>query len=290
MRRARPLLGTIVDISADDAADVLPAAMEAAFASIELVQRLMSFHDPGSDVSRINGADAGREVSIDPRTFHVLDFARQLSDLSGGLFDVTTAVVLARSGFLPERASEALPVGVTYRDLDLLPGARVRWRNKGWIDLGGIAKGYAVDCAIEALRCHGVVTAVVNAGGDLRCFGKPQPIHLRHPGAPAMLLHVGSLSDAAVATSAGYFSGKDINGCRIDPLVDPKRGECASWNGSISVAACDGMTADALTKVVRLAPDLAPDVLERLGAQAIVIDRDGSRSCGRRLLQEEFSA
>jgi thiamine biosynthesis lipoprotein len=171
-----------------------------------------------------------------------------------------------------------------------LSGARVRWRNKGWIDLGGIAKGYAVDCAIEVLRCHGVAAAVVNAGGDLRCFGKPQPIHLRHPDVPTMLLTVGSLFDAAIATSAGYFSGKDSDGGRIEPLVDPKRHETANWNGSISVVAHDGMTADALTKVVRLAPDLVPAILEHFGAQAIVIDRDGSRSCGRKLLQEESGA
>ncbi len=288
MRRARPLLGTIVDITADGADDVLPAAIEAAFASIELVQRLMSFHDPDSDVSRINGAEVDREVRIDPHTYRVLDFAHRLSDLSGGLFDITIAVVLVQSGFLPERSPEVVPVGTTYRDLDLLPGCRVLWRRKGWIDLGGIAKGYAVDCAIAALRSHGVTTAIVNAGGDLRCFGKPQSIHVRHPGVPTMLMQVGSLSDAAMATSAGYFSGKDLDGCQIDPLVDPKRCSCTSWDGSISVVARDGMTADALTKVVRLAPDSVPDILECFDAQAIVIDQEGSRSCGRRLLQEDF--
>jgi thiamine biosynthesis lipoprotein len=242
MRRARPLLGTIVDISAEDAPETLPDAIEAAFASIEAVQRLMSFHDLDSDVSRINDAKAGEVVQIDPRTFHVLHFARQLSGLSAGAFDVTTASVLVRSGFLPERATEALPIGVT--DLDLLPAARVRWRNKGWIDLGGIAKGFAVDGAIEVLCCHGVATAVVNAGGDLRCFGKPQPIHLRHPDMPTLLLYVGSLDDAAIATSAGYFSRKDSDGGQIEPLVDPKRHESASWNGSISVAAHDGRRVD----------------------------------------------
>jgi thiamine biosynthesis lipoprotein len=288
MRRARPLLGTIVDITADGAAEILPAAMEAAFASIEHVQRLMSFHDPDSDVSRINSTEVGHDIGVDPHTFRVLDFARQLSDLSGGLFDVTIAVVLVRNGFLPKSTPGAVPVGATYRDLDLLPGYRVRWRGKGWIVLGGIAKGYAVDCAIAALRSRGIAAAIVNAGGDLRCFGKPQPIHVRHPGIPTMLMHVGSLSDAAMATSSGYFSGKDFDGCQVDPLVDPKGRCCTSWDGSISVVARDGMTADALTKVVRLAPDSVPEILECFGAQAIVIDREGSRSCGRRLLQEDF--
>ncbi len=287
MRRARPLLGTIVDITAEGDADVLPAAIEAAFAAVEMVQRLMSFHDPDSDVSRINGAVVGREVTIDPHTLRVLDFARQLSDVSSGLFDVTTAPVLVEGGLLPRSDKEAVPVSATYVDLLLLPHDRVAWRRKGWIDLGGIAKGYAVDCAVEALLSHGVTSAIVNAGGDLRCFGTPQPIHVRHPDVPAVLIRIGSLSNAAIATSAGYFSRIDNGGRQIDPLVDPRRRSCATWNGSISVVAAAGMTADALTKVVGLAIDSAPDILEHFGAQAVVIDHQGTRCCGRPLLQPD---
>lgn len=290
MRCARPLLGTIVDITAEGAADILPAAIEAAFASIEEMQRLMSFHDPDSDVSRINSAMTGREVSIDPRTHRVLHFARQLSGLSGGLFDVTTAPVLVECGLLPKREKETPPVGTTYLDLVLLPRNRAVWRREGWIDLGGIAKGYAVDCAIAVLRSHGVATAIVNAGGDLRCFGAPQPIHVRHPDAPTTLIRIGSLCDAAIATSAGYFSRIDNGARQIEPLVDPRRRHCANWNGSISVVAPTGMTADALTKVVGLAPDSAPDILEHFGAQAVVIDHQGTRCCGRPLLQADISA
>jgi hypothetical protein len=150
MRRARPLLGTIVDITAEGDTD-LSVAIEAAFASIEEVQRLMSFHDAKSDVSRINTAQAGDEISIDPHTFRVLCVARQLFEISGGLFDLTTASVLAANGFLPRPGKEAIPIDASYHDLLLLPDNRVRWHRKGWIDLGGIAKGYAVDCAIAAL-------------------------------------------------------------------------------------------------------------------------------------------
>ncbi len=285
MRRARPLLGTLVEITAEGAADILPAAINAAFASIEQVQRLMSFHDLKSDVSRINGARPGQAISIDAHTFRVLTFARRLSDLSEGVFDVTIARALVEKGFLPERPREMMPADITYLDLDLLPGKRAHWRRKGWIDLGGIAKGYAVDCAAAALRAHGVATGIVNAGGDLRCFGNAQPIYIRHPNAPTMLMHLGWLTDAALASSAGYFAGIDIGGRRIDPLVDPRRGHCVSWDASISVAACDGMTADALTKVIRLAPGSAPEILDGFGAQAIVIDHNGARCCGRTLLQ-----
>lgn len=291
MRRARPLLGTLVEITSEGAiGSFLPGAIEVAFASIEQVQRLMSFHDPGSDVSRINGAVAGQKVRVDPHTFRVLSFARRLSEISDGAFDVTIAPVLVKNGFLPKRLGEALPIGGTYRDLDLLPGNHVRWRNKGWIDLGGIAKGYAVDCAIAALRSQGVVIGIVNAGGDLRCFGRTQSIHIRHPNAPTVLMRLGRLTDAAVATSAGYFSGIGVGGCRIDPLVDPRERRCMNWEASVSVAAPDGMTADALTKVICLAPEFAPGILDRFRAQAIVIDHNGMRCCGQPLLQADIAA
>ncbi len=289
MRRARPLLGTFVEVTAAGTADLRSAAIQAAFASIEEVQRLMSFHDPNSDVSRINGAEVEQEVSIDPHTFRVLEVARRLSDLSDGVFDITTAPILVESGFLPTRAPERIPAGTTYRDLDLLPGNRARWRRKGWIDLGGIAKGYAVDCAVAALRSHGVATGIVNAGGDLRCFGEMQPIHIRDPNAPTILMHLGWLADAALASSAGYFSSIDRGGRRIDPLVDPRRRSCTSWDASISVAAPDAMDADALTKNVRLTPESATEMLDSFGAQAIVIDREGTRCCGRSLLQADIT-
>ncbi len=295
MRRARPLLGTIVEIAAEGDDDRLTIAVEAAFAAIAEVHRLMSFHEPDSDVSRINKAETGREISINPRTFRVLNFSRTLSDLTSGAFDVTIAPALIAGGFLPGHAAQTTAdenseFEARYFDLVLLPDDRAVWRRKGRIDLGGIAKGYAVDCAVEALRSHGVASAIVNAGGDLRCFGKPYPIHVRHPDSPTNLSCLGWLQDAGLASSAGYFSGRDTAGRHVDPLVDPQLRNCTSWAGNISIAAPDGMTADALTKVVRLAPDLAPDILERFGAQAIVIDKAGSRSGGRPLLRQDFGA
>src|SRR5262249_21614191 len=119
-----------------DDADRLPIAIEAAFAAIEQIHRLMSFHDPGSDVSRLNGAQPGQEVGVDAHTSHVLRFAQEVSELSDGAFDVTTAPALVESGFLPaEQARASMSSGATYRDLDLLPGNRARWRRSGWVDL-----------------------------------------------------------------------------------------------------------------------------------------------------------
>ena len=172
MRRARPLLGTLVEIAAEGGdADRLHSAIDAAFAVIEQVRRLMSFHDPESDVSRLNGAHPSQEVGVNAHTSCVLRFAQELSELSNGAFDVTMAPALVEARFLPaEPTRKPVPAGTSYRDLDLLPDNRVCWRRKGWVDLGGIAKGYAVDCGIAELRARGTASGIVNAGGDLRCF------------------------------------------------------------------------------------------------------------------------
>lgn len=291
LRRARPLLGTLVEVRASAAleAPFLHGAIDAAFAAVERVQRRMSFHDERSDVSRINAACAGEVIDIHAETYEVLSAARMLGDLCAGAFDIATADRLVRDRFLPEPASRvaARPPepGVTYRDLELLPDAQVRWRRAGWIDLGGIAKGFAVDRAIAELRAHGVESAVVNAGGDLRCFGEAQPIHVRAPDEPSALLDLGTIENASIATSAGYFRGMQIGGAHVDPLVDPAHDTCNAWERSISVLAADCMTADALTKVVRLAPQSVLSLLQCLNAQAVIIDRQGVSACGREWLQ-----
>jgi thiamine biosynthesis lipoprotein len=270
-RRARPLLGTIVEIGArgPDAS----AAIEAAFVTVHKVHRLMSFHDAESDVSRINRAPAGQEVFVDTHTHRVLGFARRVSAACRGIFDVTIADVLVRHGFLPAVPSHlAHAVEATWVDLEILDGSRVCWNRPGRIDLGGIAKGYAVDAAVETLHAHGSAAGVVNAGGDLRIFGAPQPVHVRLPESPGSLVDLGYFSDCALATSGSYFSATGTPGSRHEPLVRRNRRICAAGRESATVVARDCMTADALTKVVRLAPCVAPKLLGQFDARAIIIE------------------
>jgi len=288
VRRARPLLGTIVEIVAEPSPDAA-VAVDGAFRAIELVQRLMSFHDPASDVSRINAAAPGAEIGVDALTFEVLRAALNLADVSEGCFDIAMAAPLVANGFLPappgcDHGEDGAPGAI-----ELLEGQRVRWHRKGLIDLGGIAKGFAVDRAVSVLQSRGVARGVVNAGGDLRCFGRAQAIHVRHPDAPTQFVGLGQLRDAALATSSGYFAGIRVGARQIDPLVDPRLNACVTWEKSVSVAAPTCMLADALTKVVRLSPR-APEILLGLDAQAIVIAGKRMATCGVDHLQGEFAA
>lgn len=277
LRRMQPLLGTFVEIrAAGDAARLEPAVANA-LQEVRRVHALMSYHADHSDVARINRAAAGVRVPVHPDTLRVLRFAQRLARLSAGSFDVAIAAVLVERGLLPLPACPGEPArlqGVAARgELELQADGSVRWRRRGLLDLGGIAKGYAVDCAIAALRRSGVACGLVNAGGDLRCFGQPQPIHVRAPDGAAVFL--GHLHDGALATSG------DSPQPAAGALVDPASGACECWGASISVAADDCMTADALTKIVRLAPQRAPRLLQWLSARAWRIEADGRlRVCG----------
>lgn len=278
-RRARPLLGTLVEIGAHgpDA----PAAVEAAFTRVHEVHRLMSFHDVDSDVSRINRTPAGQEIRVDPHTHRVLGFARRVSAACRGIFDVTIAEVLVRHGFLPSVPAQlAHAVEATWADLEVLDGNRVCWSKAGRIDLGGVAKGYAVDAAVEVLHAYGAEAGIVNAGGDLRMFGAPQPVHVRLPESPGSLVALGQFSDCALATSGSYFSASGTPGFQHEPLVNRERRICTAKRESATVVAPDCMTADALTKVVRLAPCIAPELLSQFDASAIIIQGNSLRYIG----------
>ncbi|HEY7168746.1 MAG TPA: FAD:protein FMN transferase [Candidatus Binatia bacterium] len=273
IRRARPLLGTLVEIGAEGANAA--AGIEAAFGEIETIHRLMSFHEENSDVSRINRARPGEILRIDHRTYEVLRCAQEMSRLSSGAFDVTVGGRLVEEGFLPRPANTASFDGeASFHDLVLLPDSSITLTRRAWIDLGGIAKGCAVDQGVRALNKHGVGSGIVNAGGDLYVFGVSQPIHIRHPANPSLLFPLGAITDLAVASSSGCFAD---GGEKPEPLVDGRRRACMRWKHGITVIASLCMIADALTKVVRLAPRRAPMILAHFSARAVIVAENGVR-------------
>lgn len=262
LRRARPLLGTYVEIIVRDApVPGIARTFARAFAAIEQVHRLMSPRDPSSDVARMNAALIGRPVKIHPWTDEVLAAARHLSEISGGVFDVTCGPGHDAPG---------------WRELNRRPGGRVCRLASVTVDLGGIAKGYAVDRAVAALQEAGVRAATVNAGGDLRSFGdEPHSITIRHPASPGCLIPVGWLTTGAFATSANYLDAPGAGRLR---RPDGRR----LWTGrsSVSVHAPTAMIADALTKVVAaVGPDRSAPILRRYGATALIVTRSGRITC-----------
>ena len=274
LRRARPSLGTIVQISVKDrrSDSQLHAALDTAFADIERVHALMSFHAPDSELSRLNRDAAVRPQQVDPRTYEVFQAALRMAALSGGAFDPCIAPRLEAWGLLPRFEAPADFVN-GWRDIELLPGGRIRYAKPVRVDLGGIAKGYAVDLAVRSLRRSAIENIVVNAGGDLRVAGpESHDVRLRHPSSPSTSAHTAALRNAALATSAGYFSRRARVTGVVSALVNPCDGTPYLGEHSVSVRAGNCMTADALTKVVLFAPAaIAETVLDEFDAEAYVI-------------------
>ncbi len=280
-QRARPLLGTLVEIAASGPGpEQVQHAIDSAFSVVETVHRLMSYHDPASDISRINRQPCHTPLSVDPHTWTVLHTAQLLSTASNGLFDVTIAPRLVKLGFLPSgKPAEGASYPGNWRHIGLLPEHRVVLSQPLQIDLSGIAKGYAVDQAIAALRQAGARTGHVNAGGDLRIFGtEAHTIHVRHPLEPTRLIPLLQLQDGAVATSAGYYNRRQHNGRDIMPIIHPDNGMACSSDRSVSVLAPSCMLADALTKVVHADSDAANHILPLFQAQALLLDGQQSNT------------
>jgi len=280
LKRARPLLGTLVEIAAQGPSEAaVSQAISRAFAAVETIHALMSYHDPASDVSLLNRAGVAC-ISVDPQTWHVLDVARSLSEATAGVFDVSVAPELVRYGYLPNHSGFPAPApDAHWRHIELLPDWRVRLTRPLHIDLGGIAKGYAVDCALHALEHAGMAAGRVNAGGDLRLFGtRAETIHVRHPRHATQLMPLCQMRAGAVATSALYYSRRRREGQPVSPLINARTRHACVDLSSVSVVADDCIVADALTKVVFADPDRALAALKQFGAYAVVLDAESGRA------------
>jgi thiamine biosynthesis lipoprotein len=236
----------------------------------------MSFHDSESDVSRMNRASFPRGVTVHPWTWQVMNAAQRVAQESDGVFDVTVAPLLMASRSLPHRGYH-FDAAATWQDIFLRKNHEVFFRRGLVVDLGGIAKGFAVDRAVEALQLAGVGSGIVNGGGDLRIFGlEGRTIHLRHPAEPYRTAGTVKLSQRAVATSATYFAETDRAGKQSGSLIDGRARRVVSDSLSVTVAAEDCMTADALTKVVFARREKARPLLLRYRADALLLERNGA--------------
>lgn len=275
VRRARPLLGTLVEISLSGEDEArLHAGADAAFSVIERIHDLMSLQSADSEISRVNRAPAGATLEIDLHTWRVLALAAEIARVSEGAFDVTVGgAMLVHSSMRPYE--KEIDSCATFRDIELLGPCRVRLRKSLVIDLGGIAKGYAVDAAVEALKDLGIPAGSVNAGGDIRAFGSESvTVQVRDPGNPALMRANVELLDQALATSANY--PEDAAFGAAGTVLDPHHGTAVKSGRSASVRARTCAVADALAKcVLLLGVDSAP-ALSRYDAKGFMLDGDSS--------------
>jgi thiamine biosynthesis lipoprotein len=238
------------------------AAIAAAFAEVERLERILSDYDPASELSRLSAAAPMPEaVPVGPDLWRVLARAVEIRDATGGGFDPTVGPLTTlwrqarRTGRMPppeKLAAAAAAVGP--EALVLVPPNRVLLPRPGTrLDLGGIGMGDAVDRAVDVLRGLGIRAALVDASGDVGALGAP-------PGAAGWRVEVAAsgrreggearerlvIADAAVTTSGDAFQAVEIDGIRYSHIVDPRTGLGVVGPAAITVIAPDCTTADAL--------------------------------------------
>jgi thiamine biosynthesis lipoprotein len=261
---------------------VADAAIEAGFGGVAEVHRLMSFHDSASDVSQLNRFACERDVSVDAQTMHVVRKALDFS-ASSSCFDITVAGCLVDTGFLPCPASSHVPDdSASWRDIELIDDSRIRFHRPLWIDLGGIAKGYAVDRALACMKLDPDVQVYINAGGDLRVAGPAaESILLRSPWTDAETLPVLTLQNGSIASSSGRDASRRQGGKHVGPHIHATRKRAMGRDTFVSVIAQECLIADALTKVVMAQGVRSDSVLRKFGATGYLCNsRNEWRSVG----------
>ena len=274
IERAKPLLGTTVTVRVHGLEPARAhAAIDAGFEVVRRVHEAMSFQEGDSEVSRLNRDAWKAPVEVSNATYAVIAHAQAISALTEGAFDITVAPLLVARGLLPCPGHAPDPDGrAIWRDIELLPENHIRFRRPLWIDLGGIAKGYAVDCAMAALQAFAPSQASVNAGGDLRIAGPDhERVRLAADHSDDETIPVMELANCSLASSEGRALG---------PHIDPRRRNTDARR-FVSVAAPRCIDADALTKVVMARGACAGRSLAVLSARAVMYDAEfGWREIG----------
>lgn len=271
------------------------AAARAAFDRVHALNDILSDYDPQSELSRLSDtAGSGQAVRVSDPLWHVLTQAQRFSQQSDGAFDVTVGRVVKLWRFArrakrmppPDELAAALATK-DYRKLVLDPEHRTaKLLVPGTqLDLGGIAKGYAVDEALAVLRRRGLSRAYVDAGGDL-ALGDPPPGREGWRIGVAPLDEERSkpseyllLANCGVATSGDAFQHVTLNGKRYSHIVDPTTGLGLTDRSSITVIAPDGLTADALASAISvLGPKRGLELAEaRCGVSAFIVRQEDDR-------------
>jgi thiamine biosynthesis lipoprotein len=288
-QREEAIMGTrvAVELWSEDRA-LAERAMDAVIAEMRRTDELMSTYKPESQLSQVNAHAHERPVQVDPDIIEVVERSFEVSRMSGGAFDITYASV----GYLYDyrahqkptdaQIAAALP-GVDYRKVQVDREAHtIRFLREGVrIDLGGIAKGYAVDRAVQHLRELGIRHAMVNAGGDTRLLGdrrgKPWMVGIRDPRSAGRVVMRVPLADEAISTSGDYERYFEEDGVLYHHILVPSTGRSARGVRSATVIGPDATLTDGLsTTLFVLGVERGMLLIARLpGVEAVMVDDEG---------------
>lgn len=285
LKQIEMIMGTLVEVT------VIPAnekAIREAFEALKKVDALMSTYKEDSEISILNREG---KAQVSEETLEVIEDAIKFSNLTDGAFDITCRPLInlwkkaKKEEKVPteEEMEEAISL-VGYQRI-ILEGNQIRLEKEGMqIDLGGIAKGYAVDKAIEALEKNSIKRALVNAGGDLYALGtdpqgKKWQIGVQDPREEDKIIDIMKVKDKAVATSGDYRRYFTLEGKRFSHIVNPKTGlTVQDVPMSVTIIGPDATTTDALsTGVFVLGPEEGMKLIESLSEVEGMIISEGMK-------------
>lgn len=290
-RDTKIVMDTVVEITvAHGSEEEARTAIKEAMAEFQRIDELMSSYKPGSVISRVNQVGSSVKIPVGEEVFRLLQETVALSADSSGAFDPTIWPVYQIWGF-DQGGKEPSP-DIIAKKMNLVgylniafdsTGHTVGFDIKGMgLDLGAVAKGWAVDRAVEILMSRGIRNAIVDAGGDLRVIGaRPGRdfwrIGIRHPRHPGALIFSFELTDTAIATSGDYerfFTAGDVS---YHHILDPATGQPARDCQSATVLAPTAAEADACaTAAFVLGPAKGIAFLRsRPGVRGVVVGSDG---------------
>ena len=284
IKHTQLILGTIVEIQVRNSdEEKAEKAISKAFNEIRRIDDVFSTYNSESPVWKINHSEDSAFIT-DSEIFKLIQNCDSLSKLTNNAFDVSLDELIQVWGFdkgKPDIPSEEIRLTALkhsgWSNIELLRNKIIR-RNNVQLNFGAVAKGYAVDKAVEALEENHITDALVNAGGEIRALGNEWIVGIQHPRIPGQLLERLILDEYSVATSGDYEQYFEKNGIRYHHILNPQTGYPASDCRSVTVIAKDDMTADALaTGVFVLGPEKGLKLIEKLkNIESLIIDKKGN--------------
>ncbi len=265
---------------------IAQSCSEKVFVEMHRIDAMMSPYQADSEISFINDNAAIATIDISAEMAAIIERSLYFSRLSDGVFDITYASIGYRYDYRKQQQPsdkfiELNLASIDYRHIQLI-NQRLHFADTGVrIDLGGIAKGYAVDRAADIIHNCGIREAMISAGGDSRILGKkrgkPWTIGIQHPRKQNDLALRLPLSETAISTSGDYQRFFIRDGQRIHHIINPSTGRSADSSWSATVTGSDATTTDALsTTIFVLGPEKGLALIETLDdIDAIIIDKHG---------------
>lgn len=251
--RREPALGTFVTITVEKTGDC-GAILDGAFEKIRELEMIFSIYNPDSELSRLNSI---KEMEVSDHMLYLIRKSMQISELTGGAFDITVLPMM-------QLYKEAGKAGVPPSEIEI----KKQLEHVGWkkikiedhrvtipmgLDMGGIAKGYIADRTAEFLRKQGIENALVNAGGNISCFGKAPGkrkwrIGIQNPFRKNAIVQSLNMSNNAVATSGDYERYIMLKDRKYGHIINPLTGRTVQgFPAGVTVIAPDATTADGLS-------------------------------------------